>query len=121
MNAKAIGNHRSEWRARQVAFARLEKSLSPVKFNGNARRRIYGWKMTLLEKIRAEVAHKIAPEILAEVEIPAFRFKSASKRKTDGKLKGNIPHFYTMGGADSGADLSAANSVGHAMLAPAMD
>ena len=123
MSTKAIGigHHRSVWRAREVASRKFERDLEPVKFNGNARRRIYAWKMAMLQAIHAEVAHKRTPEIMAEVEVPAFRFKSASKRKTDGKLKGNLPHFYTMGAEDSGADLSAANSVGYAMLANATE
>ena len=121
MTTKAIGNHRNAWRAREVALKHFERDIAPVKFNGNARRRIYAWKMAMLQAIHKEVDHKRTPEIMAEVEVPAFRHKSANRRKTDGRMGAGLPHFYTMGADDAGADLSASNNVGFAMLANAAE
>ena len=142
--------NRNLWRACEVEKGKWQ---GVVKINSAARKRIRQEKgLAFLAQIRAEIAHKFAPEILAEVEAPAYfdekeserikkqnatlnafienhngegiapkRFKSANRRKTDFKAKGSLPHFYTVGADDAGADLSAANSVGYAMLANATE
>ena len=107
MNAK-LYRERKVWQ---------ERALNPRLYRGYARKVVAPRLSALHAEIRAEIAHKIAPEIMADVEVPAYRHKSANRRKTDSGRAGSLPHFYAMGANDAGADLSAANNVGFAILA----
>lgn len=71
----------------------------------------------LLASIKEEVKGKISPEILPEVESPATRRRGANRRVTDATAtaaRASVD-FYNVATTDTGADLSAENSIWHAM------